>query len=83
MLSNQEVERLRYCIETSEDIKNHAYGRNDGKGRQSRLCVWNYAGNDVTGVVARYSDTMFLLDNEISQKTTNRSKIFLIIFGDV
>ena len=42
-------------METSEDIKNHAYGRNDGKGRQSRLCVWNYAGNDVTGVVARYS----------------------------
>ena len=52
-MSPAEVDKLRRCMETSEDIKNHAYGRNDGKGRQSRLCVWNYAGNDVTGVVSR------------------------------
>ena len=71
-VSNQEVERLRYCIETSEDIKNHAYGRNDGKGRQSRLCVWNYAGNDVTGVVARYSHRMFFLYNEIVSSVTKQ-----------
>ena len=53
LLSPPEVDKLRQCMETSEDIKNHAYGRGDGKGRQSKLCVWNYAGNDVTGVVAR------------------------------
>ena len=53
LLSPPEVERLRHCMENSEDIKSHAYGRNDGKGRQSKLCIWNFAGNDVTGVVAR------------------------------
>lgn len=53
LLSPPEVERLRHCMENSEDIKRHAYGRNDGKGRQSKLCIWNFAGNDVTGVVAR------------------------------
>ena len=52
-MSPAEVDKLRRCMETSEDIKNHAYGRNDGKGRQSKLCIWNFAGNDVTGVVAR------------------------------
>ena len=52
-MSPPEVDRLRHCMENSEDIKSHAYGRNDGKGRQSKLCIWNFAGNDVTGVVAR------------------------------
>ena len=68
-------------METSEDIKNHAYGRNDGKGRQSRLCVWNYAGNDVTGVVARYSPTMSLLCNVITQKFIPNNKHKKNIFG--
>ena len=57
LLSPPEVDKLRHCVEASEDIKNNAYGRNDGKGRQSRLCIWNYAGNDLTGVVARYTLT--------------------------
>ena len=56
-MSPPEVDKLRHCVEASEDIKNNAYGRNDGKGRQSRLCIWNYAGNDLTGVVARYLST--------------------------
>ena len=54
LLSSPEVTKLRQCMEESEDIKRYAYGRNDSLGRQSKMCIWNYAGNDVTGVVARY-----------------------------
>ena len=55
LLSSEEVSKLRTCLESSSDIQSHAYGRNDSQGRQSKLCLWNYAGDDLTGVVARYS----------------------------
>lgn len=41
-------------MDKSDDIRANAFGRDDGKGRTSRLCLWNYAGDDVTGVVARF-----------------------------
>jgi len=53
LLSPEEVQKLRSCFEGSEDIQKHAYGRSDGKNRVSKLCVWNVAGDDISGVVAR------------------------------
>merc|ERR1711892_479840 len=48
-----EVGKLKKCMEESKDIQSHAYGRTDGKGTTSKLCVWNMPGDDVCGVAAR------------------------------
>ena len=45
--------KIKNCIEKSEDIKKYSYGREDSKGRLSKMCMWNYAGNDILGMVAR------------------------------
>lgn len=54
LFSPSESEKIKDCLEKSEDIKAHAYGGDDGHGRISKMCLWNYAGNDVLGVVARW-----------------------------
>ena len=48
------MKKLKYALENSEDIRNNVQERSDGDGAISKLCLWNYAGNDVTGVMARY-----------------------------
>ena len=48
------MKKLKYALENSEDIRNNIQERSDGDGAISKLCLWNYAGNDVTGVMARY-----------------------------
>ena len=53
LLNSEELSKLKHALENSEDIKKHAYGRNDSQGRVSKLCLWNYAGNDICGVMAR------------------------------
>jgi len=53
LFSTQEVTKLRQCMEQSEDIRSNAYGRADGKGSESKLCIWNMPGDDVCGVAAR------------------------------
>lgn len=53
LLSPPEVEKLKTYMESSKDIQNKAYGRADGQGRQSKLALWNHAGNDVAGLIAR------------------------------
>jgi len=53
LLDKEEVSKLRQCMEESKDIPKFAIGRSDGQGATSKLCVWNKAGDDVCGVVAR------------------------------
>ena len=53
LLDHNEVTKLRECLEASEDIQKHAYGRSDGMGAASKLAIWNMAGDDVSGLVAR------------------------------
>jgi hypothetical protein len=50
-----EVTKLRTHLELSQSIQGHSYGRSDGMERFSRMCVWSYATDDVSGVVARYT----------------------------
>ena len=45
--------KIQDCVEKSEDIKKHSYGREDSKGRLSKLCIWNLAGNDILGMAVR------------------------------
>ena len=49
-----EISKLKDHFETHEDIQKHAYGRSDGNNRMSKLCIWNKAGDDLSGIVARY-----------------------------
>jgi hypothetical protein len=59
LFSGPEISKLRQFTETNEDIKKYSYGRDDGTGRVAKLCIWNYPGNDVTGVVARYYNHIY------------------------
>ena len=34
-------------------MQNKSYGRSDGKGRRTKVTLWNRAVDDVAGVVAR------------------------------
>lgn len=53
LLSNAEVAKLKTYMEHSDDILKHAHGRSDGAGKESKLSLWNYAGDDICGIVAR------------------------------
>ena len=66
LFSKQEISKLRNFTETDEDIRKYSYGRDDGSGRIAKLCIWNYPGDDVTGVVARYL-LRFLSINELTE----------------
>ena len=54
LLNVEEVSKLRSYFENCRDFQDKAYGRSDGKGRKSKLVLWNKATDDVGGVVARY-----------------------------
>ena len=41
-------------MEESREIQDKAYGRSDGKGRRTKVTLWNRATDDLAGVVARY-----------------------------
>ncbi|KAL8612653.1 hypothetical protein ACOMHN_044594 [Nucella lapillus] len=41
------------ALEGSQAVMENSYGVGDGEGSQSRLCLWNHPGTDVTGMVAR------------------------------
>jgi len=55
LFSTKEVTKLLTFFSSSEDIKRHAYGREDGKQRRTKVCLWNYAGDDVADMVSRSS----------------------------
>ena len=40
-------------MEESHAIQEKAYGRSDGKGRRTKVSLWNKAGDDLAGIVAR------------------------------
>ena len=41
-------------MEANSEIQNKAYGRSDGKGRRTKVTLWNRATDDLAGVVSRY-----------------------------
>lgn len=53
LLSAPEVARLEESVTCDGGIQDHAYGRDDGMGRRTRMALWNHPGNDVTGMIAR------------------------------
>lgn len=54
ILSSAELARLKETLENDEEgVIQRAFGRDDGHGRSSRLCLWRHPGNDITGMVNR------------------------------
>jgi hypothetical protein len=53
LLEPDELSVLKTAIEKDAAIQDQSYGRDDGAGRKTRVSLWNYPGDDVTGVVAR------------------------------
>ena len=53
LLSPEEHAHLRSFIEGESEIVKQSWMTADGQGRNSRLCLWNHPGNDVTGMVGR------------------------------
>lgn len=53
LLSHEELNKLQGALENDDGVVKHSFNRDDGHGRQSRLCLWNQPGNDITGMLAR------------------------------
>jgi len=53
LLDGTEVTKLRIAVENDEGAQTQNYGRDDGAGRKTKVVLWNNAGNDITGVIAR------------------------------
>ena len=53
LLSGEELKKLKQFLEEDGEIMKHSYGRDDGHGRSSRMCLWNHPGEDITGMVGR------------------------------
>ncbi len=49
----QEMDILRSAAKADAAMKNHAYSVDDGKGAAIKLVLWNKAGEDIYGAVAR------------------------------
>ena len=49
-------------MENENGIIQHSYGRDDGKGRKTRITLWDVPGNDVTGVLARCNKVAGTMD---------------------
>ena len=56
MLVPEEVSRLKNFVENDSDIARYAYEVADGKGRKSRLCIWNHPGDDISGRMIRFNN---------------------------
>ncbi|KAL8612652.1 hypothetical protein ACOMHN_044593 [Nucella lapillus] len=53
LLDKDDLSRVKEALEGSQAVMENSYGVGDGEGSQSRLCLWNHPGTDVTGMVAR------------------------------
>ena len=53
ILSKEEVSKVLDFYENSREIQEHAYGRDDGLEKKTKVCLWNYAGDDVGDMVSR------------------------------
>jgi ectoine hydroxylase len=49
----EETELMIRAAREDRLLQQHAYGRKDAQGRESRLSLWNHPGDDLFGVVSR------------------------------
>ncbi|XP_013396827.1 uncharacterized protein LOC106163711 [Lingula anatina] len=53
LLDGEELATLKSALEQDQGLANHNYGRDDGEGRQTKTTLWNYPGDDITGIIGR------------------------------
>lgn len=53
LLTEQETEVLMQSAQRDRTLKEHAHEINDGAGRKSKLSLWDHAGDDIYGAIAR------------------------------
>ena len=53
LFSQDEIAKMRECIEQSEDIAANSFSRSDGRGQGFKMCLWMQPGDDVLGVATR------------------------------
>ena len=53
ILSDEETAKVLDFFETSEEVKLHAYGRDDGLEKKTKVALWNFAGDDIGDMVSR------------------------------
>jgi len=63
LLSKAEVAKIIKFYENSEDIEKYAYGRDDGLHKKTKVCLWNYAGDDIGDMVSRSDKVVTTFEN--------------------
>ena len=53
LLRADELSKLKDALESDNGMMQHAFKRDDGHGRFSKVCLWKHPGNDITGMVGR------------------------------
>lgn len=53
LLDADETALLIEAARGNRALEQHAFGRKDGEGRESRLTLWNHPGEDIFGMVSR------------------------------
>lgn len=52
-LDEEELTKIRKCVEDSGMVEKYGYGLPDGQGKEAKFVIWSHPGNDVTGLLAR------------------------------
>ncbi len=74
----EEMTKLKQSLESDGGILEHSYERSDGHGRNSRLCIWNHPGEDITGMLAK-SEKVVTTSEEVSGHGTRCVYIYIYI----
>jgi len=53
MFNSQEIDLLRRSAKQDKALDDHAFGRDDGRGKIVRLSLWNHPGDTIYGMFAR------------------------------
>uniref|UniRef100_A0A0L8HFX0 TauD/TfdA-like domain-containing protein n=1 Tax=Octopus bimaculoides TaxID=37653 RepID=A0A0L8HFX0_OCTBM len=52
LINEEELQKIHKTL-TESELCSHAYGVDDDAGGKSRMTLWSFPGNDVTGMLAR------------------------------
>ncbi|XP_074653877.1 L-proline trans-4-hydroxylase-like isoform X2 [Tubulanus polymorphus] len=53
ILDKEELDKLEVALNKDDGIRKHGFSVADGEGRNSKLCLWNHPGTDISGMVGR------------------------------
>jgi ectoine hydroxylase len=53
MFNSQEIDLLGHSAKQDKTLDDHAFGRDDGRGKIVRLSLWNQPGDTIYGMFAR------------------------------